>query len=65
MGEAVECRVALAMLREHEDWKDHAFLFRPEIVGISASAGEREAVFAFREREHFLSPALEALARAI
>ncbi|PRI11715.1 hypothetical protein [Leucobacter massiliensis] len=65
VGEPDECRVALSLLREHADWHGHAFLARPEVARIGASEAEREAVFAWRDGEHFLSPRLEAVARAI
>jgi hypothetical protein len=65
VGEPDECRVALSLLRERDDWSGHPFLGRPEIAGVSATAAEREAVFAWHAGEHFLSPQLEAVARAI
>ena len=65
VGEPDECRVALSLVRERDDWSGHPFLGRPEIAGVSATAAEREAVFAWRAGEHFLSPELEAVARAI
>ncbi|WP_165384289.1 hypothetical protein [Leucobacter triazinivorans] len=65
VGEPDECRVALSLLRERHDWSGHPFLGRPEIAGVSATAAEREAVFAWHTGEHFLSPELEAVARAI
>ena len=65
VGEPDECRVALTLLRGHEDWRDHPFLARPELVGLAATPVERETVFAFREGEHFLPAGLEAVARAI
>lgn len=65
VGEPDECRVALSLLREHEDWSGHPFLARPEIAWVSATAAEREAVFGWHAGEHFLSPELEAVARAI
>ncbi|NHC23586.1 hypothetical protein G6553_10440 [Nocardioides sp. IC4_145] len=65
VGEPDECRVALALLREHADWRDHPFLAHPEVDAITATPAEREAVFAFREGEHLLPPALEPLARAV
>lgn len=65
VGEPDECRVALALVREHDDWKDHPFLARPELRALTASAVERVAVFAFREDEHCLAPELETVARAV
>lgn len=65
VGEPDECRVALALLREHADWRDHPFLAHPEVAAITATPAEREAVFAFREGEHLLPPALEPVARAV
>ncbi|WP_370287687.1 hypothetical protein [Nocardioides sp.] len=66
VGEPDECRVALGLLLEHEGWRDHPFLSAPDVVGLAAtSAADREAVFAFREHEHLLTPDLEAVARAV
>lgn len=65
VGEPDECRVALAMVREHPDWQGHEFLDSPAIVALVASAHERDSVFEFREGEHLLSPELEAVARAV
>lgn len=65
VGEPDECRVALAMVREHPDWQGHEFLGSPAVVALVASADERESVFAFREGEHLLSSELEAVARAV
>jgi hypothetical protein len=65
VGEAAECRVALDLLRAHPDWQDHAFLARPELRDVHASPAEQQAVFTFREHEHCLPKALEAVARAI
>ncbi|MDN4162823.1 hypothetical protein [Nocardioides abyssi] len=65
VGEPDECRVALELLREHPDWRDHPFLAHPEVAAVTATPAEREAVFAFREGEHLLPPALEPVARAV
>lgn len=65
VGEPDECRVALSLVRERDDWRGHPFLARPEIVAVSATDAEREAVFAWHAGEHFLSPELEAVAREI
>ncbi len=65
VGEPDECRVALSLLKEHPDWKDHPFVHAPEVASLFASAVERESVFAFREGEHCLPPQLEAVARAV
>ncbi|MDN4174369.1 hypothetical protein QWY28_15505 [Nocardioides sp. SOB77] len=65
VGEPDECRVAVSLLREHPDWRDHPFLARPELAGVTATAAERDRVFAFREGEHLLPPALETVARAV
>ena len=65
VGEPDECRVALALLRAHPDWAAHPFLTRPEIAGIVATPADEAAVFAFRDRQHHLSPRLEAIARAV
>ena len=64
VGEPEECRVALALLREHPDWRDHPFLNAPEVAALAASDADRDRVFAFRA-EHLLAPDLEAVARAI
>lgn len=64
VGEAVECRVALALLREHTDWSAHPFFDDPEVATISATSDERTAVFAFHNA-HLLSPEFEAVARAV
>ncbi|MBC9733121.1 hypothetical protein [Nocardioides marmotae] len=65
VGEPDECRVAVALLREHPEWRDHPFLARPELAEVTATPAEREGVFAFREGEHLLPPALETVARAV
>lgn len=65
VGEPDECRVALSLLREHPDWRDHPFLNRPEVAALAAPTAQRELVFAFREGEHCLSPELEAVAREV
>ncbi|MDR1428160.1 MAG: hypothetical protein LBJ08_10475, partial [Bifidobacteriaceae bacterium] len=44
VGEAVECRVALDLLREHPDWRDHPFLADPAVEPIRSAPYEREAV---------------------
>ncbi|MGL5825976.1 MAG: hypothetical protein ACRCYU_14370 [Nocardioides sp.] len=65
VGEPDECRVALELLREHPDWREHPFLSRPEVSAYRATDREAEDVFAFREGEHFLNPLLEAAAREV
>lgn len=65
VGEPDECRVAVDLLRRHDDWAAHPFLARTEIAALTASDAERDGVFAWRGDEHFLSPALEAVAREI
>jgi len=65
VGEPDECRVALDLLREHPEWRDHPFLTRSELADVDATPAEREAAFAFREDEHLLPPRLEAIAREI
>lgn len=65
VGEPDECRVALGLLLEHDDWRDHPFLRTPEVAGLASPEADRAAVFAFREGEHFLSPELESVARAV
>lgn len=65
VGEPDECRVALALLREHPDWQEHPFLARPELSAWTPGTAERDALFAFREHEHTLPGRLEAAARAI
>lgn len=65
VGEPDECRVALALLRERPEWQGHPFLARPEIAALDATALERDAVFAWRDEAHFLTPKLEDVVRAI
>ncbi|MFT4299978.1 MAG: hypothetical protein QM597_10120 [Aeromicrobium sp.] len=65
VGEPAECRVALGLLREHPGWRDHPFLALPQIAAVPVDPAEREEAFAFREHEHFLTPSLEAVARAV
>ncbi|WP_237466639.1 hypothetical protein [Leucobacter chromiireducens] len=65
VGEPDECRVALSLLRDHDDWQGHPFLAKPEIAALDATAAEREAVFAWRDEAHFLTPKLEGVVRAI
>jgi hypothetical protein len=65
VGEPDECRVALSLLQEHPDWKDHPFVTKPEVAALAAPAAERERVFAFREGAHNLAPELEGVARAV
>lgn len=65
VGEPDECRVALSLVRERDDWRGHPFLDRPEIAAVTAAGAEREAVFGWHAGEHFLSPRLEAVAREI
>lgn len=66
VGEPDECRVALALLDEHEDWGHHQILIKaPELGDFSVTETDRAKVFAFREHEHFLPPELEAVACAI
>lgn len=65
VGEPDECRVAVSLLREHPDWKEHPFLNTFEVTSLAASAAEQATVFAFREDEHCLPAELEAVARAV
>lgn len=65
VGEPVECQVALRLLADHEDWRDHPFLTDPQVAALKASAADEERVFAFIEHEHFLPPTLESVARAV
>lgn len=65
VGEPDECRVALTLLRDHPDWASHPFLASPELGEAVADEAEIAAVFAFHGGEHFLSPRLEAVARAV
>lgn len=65
VGEPDECRVALGLLAEHPDWKDHAFLARDEIANAVGSAPDRDAVFTFDESEHFLPESLAAVVREL
>lgn len=65
VGEPDECRVALDMLRDRDDWAGHPFLARPEVRAVSSTDAECDSVFAWRGSEHFLAPELEAVAREI
>jgi hypothetical protein len=65
VGEPDECRVALALVREHSEWAGHPFLDTPGLAALGATDAERESVFAFREGEHCLPEQLEAVARAV
>lgn len=65
VGEPQECHVAVSLLREHPDWREHPFLAKPEIVAIEVNSADVLAVFEFHEHEHFLSPKLEALVREV
>lgn len=65
VGEPDECRVALDLLRGHDEWQDHPFLSDPRVLALAAGAAEHTSVFAFREAEHFLTSELEAVARAV
>ncbi len=65
VGEPQECRVAVSLLREHPDWRDHPFLVKSEIAAIAVNSADVLAVFEFHEHEHFLSPRLEALVREV
>ena len=65
VGEPDECRVALELLRKHADWADHPFLAQTGLEAYRSSDADIDAVFAFREEGHFLTPLLEATARAV
>ncbi len=65
VGEPDECRVALALLTEHPDWRDHRFVALPEVAALVADPSDAARVFAFREHEHCLAADLEAVAREI
>lgn len=65
VGEPDECRVALDMLRDRDDWAGHPFFSRPQVQAVTSTAAERDSVFAWRGSEHFLSAELEAVAREI
>ncbi|MCL8024890.1 hypothetical protein [Nocardioides bruguierae] len=65
VGEPDECRVALSLVTEKPDWAGHPFLAEPEVVALHAAPGDAEAVLAFREGEHALTPDLEDVARAV
>lgn len=64
VGEPLECRAALALLRRHPDWAEHPTLARPELRDVDVSEEEMAEVFSFSER-HFLSGSLEKAARAV
>jgi len=65
VGEPDECRVALEMIRDRDDWAGHPFLDDEAVRAVHATAAERESVFAWRGGEHHLSAELEGVARAI
>lgn len=65
VGEPDECRVALSLLAEHDDWRDHPFLLTPEVAKLASPEADRAGVFAFLEDEHFLAPELESVAREV
>ena len=65
VGEPDECRVALEMMRERDEWAGHPFLQDPDVRAVTATEWERESVFAWRDSEHHLSAQLEEVARAI
>lgn len=65
VGEPDECKVAIDLLRAHQDWQDHPFLANPVIAGIVVSESQVAEVFAFNDGEHFLSNGLEAVAREV
>jgi len=65
VGEPDECRVALDLVRNRDDWAGHPFFERPEVAAVRATDAERESVFAWRGSEHFLPGELEAVAREI
>lgn len=65
VGEPDECRVALGLLAEHDDWQDHPFLRTPAVAKVASLETDRGVVFAFREHEHVLAPELESIARAV
>lgn len=65
VGEPDECRVALSLLREHPDWAAHVFLESDVLRGLDGTPSQQADVFAFDDSQHFLTPGLEAVARAI
>lgn len=65
VGEPDECQVALSMLQEHSDWREHPFVTNPAVAALAAPPAQRETVFAFRDGEHCLPADLEAIAREI
>jgi UDP-N-acetyl-alpha-D-muramoyl-L-alanyl-L-glutamate epimerase len=65
VGEPDECRVALDLLRSRSDWAGHRFFEVPEVTRFSATALEKEAVFAFNDDCHLLEADLESVARAV
>lgn len=64
VGEPQECRVALSLLSEHDDWRDDEVLRRPEFAALAATPEESATVFAWSD-EHCLPRSLEAVAREI
>lgn len=65
VGEPEECRLALGLLAEHDDWRDHPFLLTPEIAKLASPEIDGAGVFAFRENGHYLAPELESVAREV
>ncbi len=65
VGEPSEVKVAIALLREHPEWRSHAFLAHPQIAAIEVSDLDQAAVFAFDEEEHNLWPRIEAAVREV
>ncbi|GAB3782320.1 UDP-N-acetyl-alpha-D-muramoyl-L-alanyl-L-glutamat e epimerase [Nocardioides pacificus] len=64
VGEPLECRAALTLLREHPEWRDHPTLALPELRDVTVSEAEMAEVFSF-STHHFLSGELEKAARAV
>jgi hypothetical protein len=65
VGEPDECKVALSLLSEHEDWADHEIFSDPVFVNLLVPKDARERVFAWHADEHELPSELERFVREI
>ena len=64
VGEPEETRAAVALLRDHPDWRDLELLSRPEVAVIEVDEAELARLFSFSDR-HFLTGSLEKAAREV
>ena len=65
VGEPVECRVALQLLRKHQDWSSHPFKEYPELERITATSEESAEVFAWSNRHYIPKRGYQEAAYAI